>query len=59
MGFTSHFIFVQVLPTRSHTDHSVKCVFKSHASTQQVQSCTAIRNKNELYLTKDLLKSVQ
>lgn len=38
LGFTSCFIFVQVLLVQSHTDHSVKCVFKFYASTQQVQS---------------------
>lgn len=38
LGFTGCFIFVQVLLIQSHTDHSVKCVFKSYASTQRVQS---------------------
>lgn len=59
MAFTSHFIFVQVLPTQSHNDHSIKCVFKSHAHTQQVQSWTAIRKKSERYITNRLLNSIQ
>lgn len=57
MGITSNFVFVQVLPTQSHTDHSIP-VFKFHASTQQVQFWTIIRNKNEKYISRDPLNSI-
>lgn len=57
MGFTYNLVFEQVLPIQSHTDHSVP-VFKFHASTRQVQFWTIIRNKNEKYITRDLLNSI-
>lgn len=57
MGFTNNLFFVQVLPTQSHTGHSIP-VFKFHASTQQVQFWTIIRNKNEKYISRDLLDSI-
>lgn len=47
LGFNSCFIFVQVLLAQSPNDCSVQRDFKSRASTQQVHTWVAIKNKDE------------